>query len=419
MQVTDGGRRVQHVTIVGAGVMGLSVAWFLQQQGVEVTVLDRTAVAAGSSWGNAGWISPALAAPLAEPGILGLGIRSILDPQTPLFVPRQLRTLSLLPFATAFARRCTWTSWARTMAALAPLSRRAIDAYDEMLDGGVAVDVREGSITAVFTDPSAAGGLIRELEGIHRAGVEVATEAIEGAALRDAFPHVTASARLAIRVLGQRFVDPGALTDAMAAAVRARGGTIASGSNVTAVELSQRGVDVHLEGGELIETDRAVLATGAWLPRLARGHGVRVRIAAGRGYSFSVSTDQRLDAPLYFPSQRLACSPRGDRIRLAGIMELRPPDAPLDPARVHAMVTAARRVLPGVRWDLEDVWVGSRPVTSDSLPVAGPTRAPRIYAAGGHGMHGVGLAPITGRLLAEEIVTGMTPAELLPLRPTR
>src|SRR5690606_5845701 len=81
------GRAPEHVIIVGAGMVGLSTAWFLQQRGVRVTVLERSAVAAGSSWGNAGWITPAMAIPLAEPAVLRYGIKAILDPSAPLYVP--------------------------------------------------------------------------------------------------------------------------------------------------------------------------------------------------------------------------------------------------------------------------------------------------------------------------------------------
>lgn len=69
----------EHVAIVGAGMAGLATAWFLQERGVRVTVLDRTGVAAGSSWGNAGMLNPAFTVPLPEPSVLRYGIRSLLD----------------------------------------------------------------------------------------------------------------------------------------------------------------------------------------------------------------------------------------------------------------------------------------------------------------------------------------------------
>ncbi len=81
----DGGPR--SAIVVGAGIVGLSTAWFLQERGVDVTVVDRTGVAAGASWGNAGWIAPALTLPLNSPGVLRYGLRSLRDPAAPLHIP--------------------------------------------------------------------------------------------------------------------------------------------------------------------------------------------------------------------------------------------------------------------------------------------------------------------------------------------
>jgi D-amino-acid dehydrogenase len=163
-----------------------------------------------------------------------------------------------------------------------------------------------------------------------------------------------------------------------------------------------------------------VLATGAWMGRLARRFGVRSVVQAGRGYSFSVPVDRVPDGPVYLPAQRVACTPLGDRLRVAGMMEFRSPESRLDERRVKAIATAAKPFLRGADLEArEDEWVGSRPCTTDGLPLIGVTRSPRVYAAGGHGMWGITLGPATGRLLADQIVNGRVPAELEPFSPTR
>jgi D-amino-acid dehydrogenase len=99
--------------------------------------------------------------------------------------------------------------------------------------------------------------------------------------------------------------------------------------------------------------------------------------------------------------QRVACTPMGARLRIADMMEFRRPDAPADPRRVAGVVDAVRPFLDGL--DLSrrrDEWVGSRPCTPDGLPLVGPTTSPRVFAAGGHGMWGIVLGPLTGQLLA-------------------
>lgn len=170
--------------------------------------------------------------------------------------------------------------------------------------------------------------------------------------------------------------------------------------------------------------DAVVLANGAWLNELARPFGVRQPVQAGRGYSFSVAADRVPSGPVYFPSQRVACtplaSPSGDRLRVAGMMEFRSPEAPLDARRIAAIVAATRPFLNGVDFeDREDEWVGSRPCTPDGLPLVGVTRSSRVFTAGGHGMWGVALGPVTGRLLAERIVSGDSHPVLAPFDPLR
>jgi len=110
----DGGPR--SVIVVGAGIVGLSTAWFLQERGVEVTVVDRAGVAAGASWGNAGWVAPALALPLNSPGVVRYGLRSLRDPASPLHIPLTADS-SLGIFLLQFAANCRRSSWSRAVKA--------------------------------------------------------------------------------------------------------------------------------------------------------------------------------------------------------------------------------------------------------------------------------------------------------------
>lgn len=141
---------------------------------------------------------------------------------------------------------------------------------------------------------------------------------------------------------------------------------------------------------------------------------------AGRGYSFSVPVEHMPAGPVYFPDQRVACTPLGDRLRVTGMMEFRTPEEPLDSRRIGAIVDAIRPLLRGVAFEERaDEWGGPRPCTADGLPLIGPTASPRVFVAGGHGMWGIALGPLTGQLLAEAVTTGGAPAELAPFHPLR
>lgn len=412
----DGGPR--SAVVVGAGIVGLSTAWFLQERGVSVTVVDRTAVAAGASWGNAGWIAPGLAIPLNEPAVLRSGPRLLLSPAAPLHVPASADP-GLWSFLARFAAHCRWSSWTRAVRANLPLNDECVDAFDVLTRSGVTPPTVEAPVTAGFATRRQAQGLLRELRGLAAAGQAVEHAELTGDELRDLVPLASPALTTGVRIDGQRYVDPGGFVQALGRAVVARGATIQT-LDVVDVDSRRDGVVLRGAAGKGLRADVAVLATGAWLPALARKWGVRVPVAAGRGYSFTVPVDRPVPGPVYLPAIRVACTPYRDGLRVAGTMEFRAPDAPAVPARLAALIASARPFLDGVRWDeRRDAWVGPRPVTPDGRPLVGALRAPNLYVAGGHGMWGLAHGPVTGRLLAEQITTGKQPAALRALDPLR
>lgn len=399
--------------VIGAGMVGLATAWHLQEHGVEVTVLDRTGVAAGSSWGNAGWLTPGKAIPLADPSLWTYGPTALLDPDAALHVPFRADP-GLWSFLARFAVHGTMRAWNRTMAALTPIDKLALASFDELADGGVDAWTRKGPFVIGFTDEAHSRGFLHEIEGVIRHGQDVPFERLDDP--RSLVSQLSDAVTVAYRLDGQRFIEPGPFVEALADAVRARGGEIRAGATVTAVDTGR----VTLAGGEQLTADSVVIATGAWMPQLARPLGVRVRVQAGRGYSFTVDTDEPIEHPVYLPFQRIACTPYQGRFRIAGTMEFRRPDEPQQPRRIQAIVNQARTLFTGMDLDdRHDEWVGSRPVTPDGLPLVGATRAPGVYVAGGHGMWGIVLGPVTGKLLAEQIVTGRVDPAIAPFDPLR
>ncbi|MBM7092278.1 FAD-dependent oxidoreductase [Streptomyces sp. NPDC012461] len=408
------------VAVVGAGMVGLSTAWFLQERGVEVTVYDRDGVAAGSSWGNAGWLTPGLATPLPEPAVLTYGVRAVLSPSSPVYVPPSASP-SLLKFLTGFARNSTATRWLRAMRALVPINDLSLSSFDLLADGGVEARTLDAkSFLAAYRTAEERKVLLEELQHIDAAGQSMEFDVLDGDEARGIEPSLSDEIGAAIRLHGQRYIDPGHFVHALADSVRARGGKIVESTEITDVHDTGAAVAVRTGHGEVARFDSIVLATGAWLGRHARKFGVRSVVQAGRGYSFSVPIQHVPAGPVYFPAQRVACTPLGDRLRVAGMMEFRKPEAPLDARRINAIAEAARPLLTGADLNArQDEWVGSRPCTTDGLPLIGATKSPRVFAAGGHGMWGVTLGPATGLLLAETMVTGRRPAELSPFDPLR
>ena len=419
-----GAPRPRRVVVVGAGVVGLSTAWFLQEQGIQVTVIDRSQVASGSSWGNAGWLAPSLTTPLPEPAVLTYGLRAMLSPSSPVYVPLRPQ-VKLLRFLAGFARHSTQRRWEVGMRAYAPLNALALDSFDRLAEGGVEARTHAADpFLACYRSVEERAVLLDELEHIAAAGQDVKFEAISGEEARHEEAALSGVVDAAIRIHGQRYINPPEFMDALAESIRARGGEITTGVLVERLRHESGGVSVVDSTNEVHRFDVAVLANGAWLGELAKPFGVRRVVQAGRGYSFSVAARHVPRGPLYFPAQRIACTPlassSGDRLRIAGMMEFRAPSAPLDTRRIEAIVSAVGPLLNGVELeDRHDEWVGSRPCTADGLPLIGGTRSGRVFVAGGHGMWGVVLGPVTGRLLAEQVAHGIRHPALTPFDPLR
>jgi D-amino-acid dehydrogenase len=260
---------------------------------------------------------------------------------------------------------------------------------------------------------------MHEVHEIIRSGQDVKVEHLTGDEAREHEPHLSARVEVGVLIKGQQYLTPFHYVAALARSVRARGGEILDNTPIDGVNrhdgtLVAHGPDVDFEA------EAVVLANGAWLSSLASKHGVRAPVFGGRGYSFTVPCTARFKTPTYFPSARVAVTPQGDRARLAGIMEFGSPDAAPRSERIETMVRSVGPFLQGLDWAARsDDWMGPRPLTPDGLPLVGETRTPGVFVAGGHGMWGVTLGPLTGALLAERIATGDNPPELRALDPCR
>ncbi|MDF1705357.1 MAG: FAD-dependent oxidoreductase [Aeromicrobium sp.] len=413
-------QRPQHVVVVGAGMVGLATAWFLQERGARVTVVDRTGVMAGSSRGNAGWLAPALTLPLPDPAILATGVLAALKPSSPVYLPPTADP-RLLAWLVAFARHCTPAKWRSAMTVFSAANREALAAFDAL---AVEEPTKHADpFLAAFRTVQDREVLVEEFANVAALGGATDVELLDEASVHALEPALGEQVSCGLRIRGQRFIDPGRYVGSLADAVRERGGEIALAS-VEKVDRQGAGVVVRTSTGT-IAADAVVIAAGAWASRLVRPHGVRAFVQAGRGYSFAVRPQSQPRGPVYFPTQRVACTPLGesgaeDALRVAGMMEFRRPDAPLDPRRIAAIVDAVRPMLTGVNWEARtDEWVGSRPCTADGLPLVGATRTPGVFVAGGHGMWGIALGPLTGRLVADQVMQGRTDPLLRSFDPLR
>jgi len=215
-------------------------------------------------------------------------------------------------------------------------------------------------------------------------------------------------------------VRPESLTAGLAAWLRAKGVEVREGVAVRSVVGSR----VETSDGP-IGCDRVVVAAGIASAPFLAALGVRVTLAPGRGYSV-LYTGDAAPAPghaLYLADALLGLSSYDGGLRMAGVFELGHRALEVDERRLRAMLESADPFFATWRPSEkapESRWAGLRPLTSDGLPLIGPTpRDPRVFVATGHGMLGVTLAPATAALLAPLVLEGQSHAALAPFRPDR
>ena len=409
---------MERVAVIGAGSTGLTIGWYLQRAGVEVHVVDRVGVAGGSSRGNAGWLTPPLAGPLPEPAVLRYAVRAMFSTRSPLHIsPRPSRRMAA--FLTQLARNSTAARWSASMRHLAAINAIVFDAFDELEDHGVKVGASSTDILAVARTDHELEHLAGEITYAMSLGLDAHVDRLSGAEARALEPRLAATVGSGLLLGGQRTFDPMAFCYQLATDFRRRGGTVSDGIEVFGIDDDGYGVVLRDRRGEWGRFDAVVVATGAWLNDLTGRYGVRLPVQSGRGYSFTVPGPAAVTMPVYFPGERVVCTPLAGGTRVAGTMELGSPDAPFRHRRIRQIAAAIEPFLQREIDETIDEWCGSRPCSADGLPLVGRTRSSRVFVHGGHGMWGMTQGPATARLLAE-MMLGRGRSDLLsPLDPRR
>lgn len=400
--------------VLGAGIVGTSIALHLQARGRDVVLLDKGTPGAGTSYGNAGLIERSDLMPRAFPRQLAQIAHYAMGTDMRMQMDRMFM-LSLAPWLAQY----WWHSAPRRVAAIArdiePLFIHCLDALKELMQEADALHLlRDDGWLSLFQQGSLDQAVMQGVTRARDRGMTVdvlGTEEIQARepALQKKFAnavHWRDAASLS---------DPGELTRLLVALFVQRGGAVARGDAAT---LLRKGNGWSVRGAEGdIAGKNAVVALGPWAGDLTQRLGYRFPLAVKRGYHmhYELPEEQRPRLPIIDMDHGFVLSPMAGGMRLTTAIEFAHRDARPNPRQLWRAEPLARQIIPfGDRLD-EKPWLGSRPFTADMRPIIGP--APRhkgLWFAFGHAHHGLTLSAITGRLLAEQM-TGEKP--FLPLAP--
>lgn len=408
------------VLILGGGVIGLACAYYLLGEGRSVTVLDQGRVGGGSSHGNCGTLTPSHATPLAMPGVLGAGMKWLLQADAPLRIKPRFDP-ALIRWLLRFSAHCNWQDFARITAAKAPFLVRSRDLIASLVaDEQIDCDFRQLGTLYVYRDQRAFAASTWLPRALGEVGIDI--ETLTGSEVESREPALRDGVVGGYFNPGDASLRPDRYVAGLAQVVRARGGVIEEHTRVLGVERHGERVScVHTDKGDFRGRD-VVLALGAWSPQLARELGISLPIQPGKGYSITYARPASCPrVPLVLKEPSVCVTAWHSGYRLGSTMEFAGYDSSLNRTRIDALKRGASAYLRDPEGPLvEEEWYGWRPMTPDDLPFIGPASAgSNLCLATGHGMLGMTMSALTGVLVSELLTGKPTSLDVSPFRVDR
>ena len=390
------------IVVVGAGILGLSSAWYLEEAGARVTILDRAPIGDSASCGNAGLICFGHP-PLTRPGVSRQGLKWMFDPRSPLFIKPRLDG-DLFRWLWTFHRHCNTPHYERSLEALCELGRMSANCFEEILDAtSIDCDWQRCGWDDVCLHAETLDKVEKEAALLARLGYE--SERISGDELRADAPAYTEEVAGAIRFDDSATLSPRAFTQGLAEALQQRGVAIRTDATVASlVEHGDRVAGVRLDTGEELTADATVLTAGVWSDTLAGSIGLRIPMQPARGYQRDlVGLEHLPPRGCVLNETFIAVSPFHGTLRLAGTLEIAGFNQPWLVDRLEHLTMAGGRYLRGADTaEIASEWAGYRPCTADGMPVIGGVPRHRdLFIGTGHAMMGMTLGPASGKLIAE------------------
>lgn len=409
-------------TIIGAGIVGVSAAAFLQRQGYNVTIIDRLPPGEGCSFGNAGGLAFAEIVPTVHSRMLMKIPGWLLNPMGPLTI-RWTYFPKALPWFLALARNSLPDRVKAITAARADLAMRVLSDFESLLKAAGTQDLMRYQDTLRLYDNEAQyTAEAPERDAKKAFGYEM--KRLSGDEVRELEPAIGPNVHCGVFHGGWYFLtNPGRAVKSIAAEVVKNGGHIIADDVVSLHREGNRVSAVQLRNNGLHKVDKLVICAGAYSHLLARQLGEKILLEAERGYHMVLpDSGVSLSRTLTYARSHGAATPMEMGLRLAGSDEFAGLDAAPNYKRADALWTNYKAVLPGLRPPDANTtrWMGRRPGTPDSLPVIGPSKtSENVWYGFGHGHMGLTWGPTTGRLIAEMMSGAKSNIDLSPFRADR
>lgn len=403
------------VAVLGAGVIGVTTAYYLHRAGHEVVVIDRQPGAAlETSFANAGEISPGYASPWAAPGIPLKAIRWLMMRHAPLIV-RPRFDMAMARWLYAMLRNCNAGSYALNKSRMVRLAEFSRDQLVELRQTlAIAYDHRSMGTLQLFRTAAQAEASVKDIAVLEHYGVSYQRLDQDGCIAFE--PGLEASRDRFIgglRLPGDETGDCHLFTRQLAAHLAGKGVEFRYDNRIEKIHV-ERGKIARVQTDKgMITADRYVVALAAHGTALLRPLGIDIPVYPVKGYSLTAQIADPSRAPvstLLDETFKIAITRLGDRIRVGGMAEISGFSTDLPERRRATLVHCLSDLFPdAARASGMSIWSGFRPMTPDGPPIVGPTEIANLYLNIGHGTLGWTMACGSGHLL-NSLISGEPPA---------
>ncbi len=409
------------VVVVGAGIIGIACAHYLQKAGFSVTVIDQSTIASQCSYGNCGYISPSHVLPLAAPGVIPKTLKSIFEPSSAFRIKPHF-SLSLVSWFWQFAKRCNQEQMLETGHFLKTLLYSSMEEYKAVISElKLNCEWQEKGLVYVLETQRGLEGM-RDKAKLIEDHYGVPSQFISGDALGSFDPSLKPGLAGAFHYKVDASLRPDKLNSQWVDYLQSVGVNFVENCELVRMHKSKSEIAYIETSKGSYRADKYVIAAGAWTAKLAKELDCNIPIQPGKGYSVTTNKPEICpDYPMLFPEHGVGVSPFDEGYRIGSIMEFTGFNSEIPHRRIKQLKASAQRYLLGDTqslWSKE--WQGWRPMTWDSLPIIG--RVPKVenaYLSTGHNMLGMSLGAVTGKLIAEMIKGEETHIDATPYSPVR
>ena len=396
------------VVVVGAGMIGLCSAYYLNKKGFQVTVLDNGDGTDNCSYGNAGYFCPSHVIPLASPGIISQGLKWMLDSQGPFYIKPRLNK-DLLSWILQFKKAATKKRVAKAAPLLHELCMKSKSLIEAILD--------QENIESAYKK----SGLLMLCKTERELQHEIAAAQLASSFGQQASEISVAEAEklnpgLEMNIAGAVYFrndacfTPHLFMNSLKQVLLTKGVTIRFNQQVESFNVNDKKItQVNLKNSQ-VEGDEFVIATGSWTSSLVKGLKLKVPMQGGKGYSFDIANPPIIPkTPAILTEGKVAMTPMANVTRFAGTMEINGLNRDINSNRVEGIKNSIMEFFPQFEahhFSNIKPWVGLRPCSPDGLPYVGKSnKFKNLTLATGHAMLGITMGPVTGQLVSN-IISG-------------